>query len=236
MTAHKPPRPAPGSRQKYGETMAQFADRMRDAKKRYLQNETAKARQRRLDMEKRQANHPLPGSNSHAPTVWHWEEDPDTGFMMRMPVTRLEIRDTGFWEMYSNEQRRYNSINNEWDVCTLFEDGATMPNGEVDDEDDNEVNMNRPAPPTLPAPQPFQPRQPRQPLCSGYRRTQLPYLQRLFPCLPYLRGTSFYHRDRLCHLQGAFPRWSLLPCLPYLRGTPFCQCDRLCCLQEVRPC
>lgn len=122
------PTPDLTSRQRHGETMQQFMEHSRVTREKFIRKETDAEREIRLDRETVQATHPLPGIGG--PKVFHWEEDAVTGIHMRMPVSRAAILTAGFWPMYSNKQREYNPIFNEWDVCTLFEKGAELPNGD----------------------------------------------------------------------------------------------------------
>ena len=78
-------------------------------------------------------NHPLPGRGSKAPVVWHWQADDETGFCIQMRVSRQMVPD--IWEQYTNTQRIYNSLTNDWDICTELDPDAAP---ETDDWDEGD--------------------------------------------------------------------------------------------------
>jgi hypothetical protein len=128
------PTPHSDSRQKYGELAAAFLERMRESRMRHMTQETPINKQRREGREQAQASHPVPGKGSGAPSVFHWEEDPETGVRMRTRVSRGAVGQ--FWSSYSNKQRVYDWFHNEWDVCSEFDPETKYPDGEDDDDDD----------------------------------------------------------------------------------------------------
>jgi len=148
----KIPAPHSGSRQKYGETPAQFLKRIGEARVRRMASESADQRQRREAREQAQKDHPLPGRSSKAPLVFHWEEDEKTGVRMRTQVYRNAVDQ--FWDSYSNRQRHFDSYYNEWDVCTEFDPEAKYPDGDSDDDADDFYMGNtidpQPIPPSPP--------------------------------------------------------------------------------------
>jgi len=107
---------------------------MQDTRLRRMTLEDPIARQRREDRERDHANHPVPGMSSKSAAVFHWEEDPETGVRMQVPVYRKVVNE--FWEWYSNKQRWYDAYYGEWDVCTEFDPESTYPDGYDDDDDD----------------------------------------------------------------------------------------------------
>jgi len=68
--------------------------------------------------------------------VFHWEEQGD-GVRFRKQIPFCDIYE--FWGEYVNTQKRYDSITDEWDVCTEFDRGAVSP--DVLDEDDKIANQ-----------------------------------------------------------------------------------------------
>ena len=117
-TARPLPEPERNSRQKRGELWHEFFTRMDRSRLDIIAKESSQAMQARLAKEKAQAGHPLPGQSSRAPTIYEWEEDIDTGFLLRKIITRSYARD--IWDTYSKSQRRYDSIRHEWDLCTAL--------------------------------------------------------------------------------------------------------------------
>jgi len=81
-SAPKMPIPDPNSRQKYGETPAQFLKRMAEDRTRRIASESASQRQTRENRERVQGSHQCPGTSSKAPHVFYWEPDVDTGIRM----------------------------------------------------------------------------------------------------------------------------------------------------------
>lgn len=121
-----PPIP-PQSRQLAGETFKQFFERQ------HLQCEERRAAEkphetaRRLNREKAQKAHKMPGKGG--PRVFIWE-DVD-GYLIRTMLERALVEDEG--ENFTDDQRRFNSIWNEWDLAREF-----APDQEaVDSEDDD---------------------------------------------------------------------------------------------------
>jgi hypothetical protein len=141
------PQPEPRSGQKRGELWHQFFARMDEARAKRIINETPKARQSRLAREAVQAKHSPPGLNSKAPSVYEWEEDAETGFLLRKAITRTHAQD--IWSTYSKSQRRYDSTTHMWDLCTALD-----PEGPViieagnfyDDSDSEDELLFRPLP------------------------------------------------------------------------------------------
>jgi hypothetical protein len=125
--------PAPEHWQRYFE-------RQVDRHRRREKEETLQDRQKRLDREKSHGSCPLPGHSSRT-VVYQWEKN-DDGFRVRTRVVRAHVRD--MWDEYSDSQKRYNSFDDEWDVCTEF--GTS-----VEPEDDDIVML----PATDPAPEPI---------------------------------------------------------------------------------
>ena len=109
------PEPEKRSGQKRGESWQDFFARMDKRRTEGIAGEGTKAREARLAREKAQQNHPRPGISSRAPSVYLWEEDIETGFLLRKAISRNHVQD--IWYNYLNRQRRYDSITNQWDIC-----------------------------------------------------------------------------------------------------------------------
>lgn len=146
------PEPEPLSGQKRGETWREYFSRMAKKREQKLATETQKAKESRLSKEKAQKNHPCPGKGSKAPIVFHWTEDDETRFRIRTRVCRQMVPDT--WENYTNTQRVYNSLTNEWDVCSEFDADAVPESDHSDDNDDffgvkvgKEISLRTSSPP-----------------------------------------------------------------------------------------
>jgi hypothetical protein len=138
ISVPKIPIPHTGSRQKYGETPAQFLKCMAEDRTRRMASENAAQRQRRESREEAQRKHQCPGSSSKAPLVFHWEVDVETGIRMRTQVYRAAVDQ--IWAGYSNKQRVFDWFHNEWDVCSEFDPDAKCPDG--DDVDDDMVDFD----------------------------------------------------------------------------------------------
>jgi hypothetical protein len=138
-SAPKMPIPYPGSRQKHGETPAQYLKRMAEGRTRRMASEDAAQRQQRENRERAQASHQCPGSSSKAPHVFRWESDIETGIRMRTPISRSAVEQ--LWDAYSNEQRVFDWYYNEWDVCTEFDPDAKYPDGDDLDDDLDDFYM-----------------------------------------------------------------------------------------------
>jgi hypothetical protein len=113
------PEPERNSRQKRGEHWHEFFARMDKRRVAVIEQESLQAKKTRMAREKAQQAHPAPGLNSKAPTVFEWEEDQKTGFLLRKIITRSYAQD--IWHDYTKSQRRYDSTLHEWDLCTALD-------------------------------------------------------------------------------------------------------------------
>lgn len=86
-----------------------------------IAKEDMKAKQARLAREKTQQQHPVLGSSSRVPVVYLWEEDIETGFLLRKSMSQGKVRAT--WGDYTNSQRHYDSTTNQWDICEELDPG-----------------------------------------------------------------------------------------------------------------
>jgi hypothetical protein len=139
VSVPKLPKPLVGSRQRHGETPAQFIERMAEDRVRRMATEKAIDKQRRESREEAQRTHPFPGRSSNAPLVYHWEEDPESGFRLRTQVSRRAVDQ--LWDRYSDKQRIYDWYHNQWDICTEFDPDAEYPDAGSDYDDDTMDNV-----------------------------------------------------------------------------------------------
>ncbi|KIY44605.1 hypothetical protein FISHEDRAFT_77391, partial [Fistulina hepatica ATCC 64428] len=100
------------TRQREGESMQEFFERRQVQFQGYLENETSKERQSRLQREANAEGGLCPGKKGARVYVW---DDVD-GYRIR----RFGTRNEDVWCSYSVGQRRYNSQWDEWDLCTEF--------------------------------------------------------------------------------------------------------------------
>jgi len=146
---NKHPEPEKGSGQGRGELWKDFFSRMEKSREKAIQREDSRAKTVRLSREAAQKAHPPPGLGSKAPRVYEWEEDVSTGFLLRKPVSRSYAQD--IWSNYSKTQRRYNSVRNEWDLCTALDPGAIGTDDSDSDDDWYFTGSTRTPVPQLPS-------------------------------------------------------------------------------------
>lgn len=151
-SSHARPRPGRITRQFPGETWQEFEDRQKQRYAEKLAVESEDARRSRIDRERAQERHQCPGHTG--PHVFHWDKNEDTGIRVRTAITRAQVPE--YWENYTNSQRVYNSVDNEWDICSEFAPEASPPeSGNWDDDD--EVYPPRPPSPDAPPAYPVSP-------------------------------------------------------------------------------
>jgi len=51
-----------------------------------------------------------------------WTDDDGHGFFLHMRVPQGEVNN--FWEDFTNSQKKFNSFENEWDLCVEFDPKA----------------------------------------------------------------------------------------------------------------
>ncbi|KAJ3872954.1 hypothetical protein F5051DRAFT_338449 [Lentinula edodes] len=125
------PRIDGGTLPRPNEDLFSFIER-RDAQRlRAISSETAVERQSRLSREKNAEKDRAPGRKGAR--VYYW--DLVEGVRVRTAVGRNNYED--IWERYGSRQRRYDSVADEWEVCTDLdpEDG---PDYSFDDDDDDD--------------------------------------------------------------------------------------------------
>ena len=113
-----------------------FFEQRRKLRPGHLARETLERKIARLQREKAAEKHLPPGGHSTA-TFFRWT-DADTPQRVRKQMTRNEAEQ--MWSLYSDRQRRYDSLTNEWDICTEFGDG---PSDDDDDDDDGDDDYYR---------------------------------------------------------------------------------------------
>ena len=134
-TLHKAPVLEPFSGQRIGETWKAYLSRMAKKREERLAAEPDSAKESRESREAAQSKHPCPGRGSKAPVVWHWKADDETGFRIRTRVSRQMVPD--IWSEYTNTQRTYNSLANEWDICTELDPDAAPESFDSDEDNDD---------------------------------------------------------------------------------------------------
>lgn len=156
--------PDPVTRQIPGESWQEYFTRMESRYARRIRQESDRVMQARLSREAAQDSHPYPGQRS-GPTSFHWRHD-ETGVWVREHISRGLART--IWANYSNSQRIYNSVDDEWDICTEFDPQGAGPEV-LDSLSDDEVNMPQsdagdPSPPS-----PYPPRSPPPPIPDAWQ-------------------------------------------------------------------
>jgi hypothetical protein len=109
-----------------------------------IERESNEQHSRREDRERKNVSFPTP--TRKGTQVFHWEEQGD-GVRFRK---RIPLRDVyEFWGEYANTQKRYDSITDEWDVCTKFDPGAVSPDV-LDEDDEFAIQLYEPINATVP--------------------------------------------------------------------------------------
>jgi hypothetical protein len=114
----------PNTRQREGQTWQEFFAAEAERHSRKAARQSSDECQARLQREAAHQDYHEPGRRGA--TVYRWE-DVD-GFRIRVRMNRGEV--STWWGGYSHSQKRYNSFENEWDICTEFD-----PDGRPEDED-----------------------------------------------------------------------------------------------------
>ena len=123
------------SRQIPGESWKDYFKRQDEVYRKAIEVETQQDRQSRLNRERNAATHVCPGAKGAH--VFEWEQE--DGVFLRVTVGRRDVEN--IWACYSKDQRRFDSIHNEWDLC-----GFLGP-GPLDDE--YEYDRRPPLPPSV---------------------------------------------------------------------------------------
>ncbi|EEB90094.1 hypothetical protein MPER_11748, partial [Moniliophthora perniciosa FA553] len=121
-----------GSGQGRYENMDTFFQRCETAREKALRVETDSIRQSRLQREKNAESRIAPGRKGAKVFIW---DEVEEDVWIRVPAGRDNY--SSIWEDYAPTQRRYDSVANEWDLCTLF-DGGAEPEVFDDERDMNE--------------------------------------------------------------------------------------------------
>lgn len=110
-----PPKPAPNSRQRQGETWQDFFARQAVRHAKIADRETETEREARLARQKDSEKFNPPGRKGA--TVFQWL-DVD-GFLIRTEVFRKHVQD--IWDDTPTAHMRYNAFDREWDICEEFD-------------------------------------------------------------------------------------------------------------------
>ncbi|KAL0570959.1 hypothetical protein V5O48_010999 [Marasmius crinis-equi] len=121
----------PGSGLRPKESMHGFFARRIAQREHRLMTETCLQRQSRESREDSSWRSEPPGKKG--PRVYRWETD--NGFRIRKAVDRAEVHKA--WSYYGINQRRFDSVANEWDCCSEFGD---LIEGD-DDYDDGDARF-----------------------------------------------------------------------------------------------
>lgn len=121
------------TRQHYGETIDQFFEREAKYREYILNTETGHERDVRQSKERGAQAYICPGH--HGAHIFEWIEE--SGNLKRCHVPRKDA--STIWQKYAIEQKRYNSVRNEWDLCKEFAPDATTTSAIY--ADDNDIDL-----------------------------------------------------------------------------------------------
>ncbi|KAK7030911.1 hypothetical protein VNI00_013857 [Paramarasmius palmivorus] len=105
-----------GTGQLPNEHYAQFFKRREASREKYLLSESEDARASRLQREAHAGEDLPPGKRGAVVLYWVY----DSGHRIRTFAGRHNYQ--YYWSRYSHHQRRYDSVRDEWDICTEFGD------------------------------------------------------------------------------------------------------------------
>jgi hypothetical protein len=120
--------PDPLNGQLPGETWEEYFKRMDRIREKVIANESQRSKTQRLDREAANSKRRVLGKK--APPVFMWEEDETTGQLMRKRVDRSQVSDLCY---VPDSHWRYNSIANEYDICSAFDPNADEKYSDEDD-------------------------------------------------------------------------------------------------------
>lgn len=127
------PRIDGGTLPRPNENLFAFIQRREDHRLKVIASETSTERQSRLQREANADKDRPPGRKGAR--VYYW--DLVEGTRVRTPVGRSNYED--IWERYGSRQRRYDSVADEWEVCTDFDpNDAPDDYGYYSDDDDSD--------------------------------------------------------------------------------------------------
>lgn len=113
-----------------GEDWRAFFTRQAQLQERRRQNEDVRKLQARLSRERQAASQSVPGKRGAQ--VFKWDKV-DSGGRVRTRIDRGEV--DHLWVTYARTQRKYNSFDNEWDLCSEFDpEGVAEADEEVDED------------------------------------------------------------------------------------------------------
>lgn len=130
----EPIQPEKNSRQRVDENIDAYFARKAEQMQKVIETETPMAREARLSREKHSKKSACPGRKGAM--VFEWVDRDDNGILIRTAMTRGQV--DNIWEIYGRNQRRYNSVDNEWDLCVQFGE----PSSDSEDEDEDFYGMS----------------------------------------------------------------------------------------------
>ncbi|KAJ3898862.1 hypothetical protein F5879DRAFT_811883 [Lentinula edodes] len=125
------PRLDGGTQPRRQESIFEFLKRREADRVKLISSEGPTARQSRLAREENASKHRPPGRKGAR--VYYW--DLIEGVRVRTPVGRNNYED--IWERYGQHQKHYDSVADEWDICTELDpdDGPDYPDDSVLDRE-----------------------------------------------------------------------------------------------------
>lgn len=126
------PRITGGTQPRPNEDIFAFLKRREDARASFITGESASQRQMRLSREENAEKDRPPGKKGAR--VYYW--DLRDGKRVRSAAGRSNYED--LWERYGPRQRRYDSVADEWDVCTDLDPSDIPIDMDVDDFEDSD--------------------------------------------------------------------------------------------------
>ena len=110
------------------ETPETFFSRIEKRRERFKMLENAKTRMIRVDRERRASSYQCPEHN--AATLYEWREKDEAFIRIRITSLQKPV----VWANYRNSQKHYDSISDEWDLCTLLDPDVHLDDGMDDAE------------------------------------------------------------------------------------------------------
>ncbi|KAF8823664.1 hypothetical protein HHX47_DHR9000321 [Lentinula edodes] len=126
------PRLDGGSLPRPNESLFDFIQRREVHRLKVIASESPVERQSRLQREENATKDRPPGRKGAR--VYYW--DLVEGTRVRTPVGRSNYED--IWERYGSHQRRYDSVADEWEVCTDFDPNDAPDDYDLDSDDDSD--------------------------------------------------------------------------------------------------
>ena len=112
-----------GSGQRRGEAWPAYFERQKERHDRLAAAESETEKLERLVREESYKLFPVP--STLGTSVFRWIADPFTGFRLRTRVSRRDV--PVVWRIYGRAHKKYDSIDDEWDICTEFDPAVASP-------------------------------------------------------------------------------------------------------------